>query len=133
LIWIGLIGVPLLGILVLAMLPRSPEAPEPEKKKVVAARSDPTAQIKKLEGQISKLNTSYQDVRKLILSEDPSAKVKAKALKEEIEGWVDAWDAIFEPYRQDGKLPEDLKGYQSTRGKVNQLREDLLKSTGFDE
>jgi len=61
-------------------------------------------------------------VRKLILSEDPSAKVKAKALKEEIEGWVDAWDAIFEPYRQDGKLPEDLKGYQSTRGKVNQLR-----------
>jgi len=115
------------------MLPRSPEAPEPEKKKAVAARSDPTAQIKKLEGQISKLNTSYQDVRKLILSEDPSAKVKAKALKEEIEGWVDAWDAIFEPYRQERKAPRGSQGIPEHAGKVNQLREDLLKSTGFDE
>jgi hypothetical protein len=115
------------------MLPRSSEAPEPEKKKAVAAQFDPTGQIKKLQDQVLRINTSKRDVQKLILSEDPSAKAKSKALKEEIQGWIVAWDAIFEPYRKDGILPQEFKGYQSARTQMNQILEDLLKSTGFDE
>jgi hypothetical protein len=45
--------------------------------------------------------------------------------------WVDSWDRLFESLKVNGELPEEYKGYSRTRTRVQQLINDLGKSTGF--
>lgn len=125
---IGLIISPLALIGLLVAIPRGSKEPEAPTAPVV----DPNAKIKVMRNEVPKIEDDYRTLQKLIRAEDPAAKSKQQALQTRIEKWMTEWDEIFEPKRDaEGKLPPDLQGHQPVRGRVNQIRGDLLKSSGF--
>lgn len=125
---VGLIISPLALIGLLIAIPR--ESKEPEAPAVTVI--DPNAKIRTMTNEVPKIESDYRSLQKLIRDEDPAVKPKQQALQTRIEKWMTEWDEIFEPKRDDeGKLPPDLQGHQTARSRINQIRGDLLKSSGF--
>jgi hypothetical protein len=93
---------------------------------------DPNQKIARLEGEVGDIQRSFRKFFKLVRTEDPSAERAQKKLEARVKQWMAEWDGIFEPHRDaEGDLPIELQGYQKTRSKVNEIRIDLVKTTGF--
>jgi len=91
------------------------------------------AAIATLEGEVAGLQRLYAECQKLSRAEDRRAKTKQAVLHAKIDKWMRAWDKIFEPKRTEvGTLPPELQSYQSTRTRVNQIRNDLLRTSNMD-
>ena len=124
-VWIGLVVAPIV-LIVLVLAFRGGKTP------VDTDAGDPNQKITRLEGEVSDIQKSFRRFFKLVRAEDPSASTERKKLEVRVKRWMEQWDAIFEPHRDDnGDLPVDLQGYQTTRSKINQVRVDLVKATGF--
>jgi hypothetical protein len=127
-VWIALIVAPivLIGLVVNLQIQKNAAPP------AAVVTADPNARIKELQKQVDFIRKDYKAWRELMQAEDPSAKQKQEALIARLDGWIDEWDGIFESKRDaEGILPPELQGYQPTRAKINEVREDVLKSSGF--
>jgi hypothetical protein len=125
---VGLILSPIALIGLLLAIPRESKEPEVPVAKVI----DPNAKIKTMTSEVPKIEADYRELQKLIRAEDPSVVSKQQGLQSRIDKWMTDWDEMFEPKRDaEGKLPPDLQGYQTARSRINQIRGDLLKSSGF--
>ena len=114
-------------LIALVLMLRTGDAP-PEPRPV----EDPNARIKELEGQVNGFVQSFRECMKLAQAEDPAVGPKREKLVAALARWIDEWDTIIEPHRDgDGRLPPELQGYGKTRTRVNNIRLDVMKSTGF--
>ena len=93
---------------------------------------DPNQRIGELEKEVDGIRQSYAEFLRLTQSEDPRAGSVGQELNDRIETWQDEWGAIFDAHRDaDGQLPDGLQAYQRTPARVQQIRNDLLKSSGM--
>jgi hypothetical protein len=103
---------------------------EEEPQKIV----DPNEKFRDLQKDIPAFAKELRAVWDLKKAEDPTARARSSQLVERVESWMTEWDSIIEPLRdpQTGELPDEYKGYEQIRGRVNLIRQDLLKFSGFD-
>ena len=128
-VWLLLIGGPLVGIALVVIMSTMRSDPEPSGGPAVNVN----AAIATLEGEVAGLQRLYAECQKLSRAEDRRAKTKQAVLHAKIDKWMRAWDKIFEPKRTEvGTLPPELQSYQSTRTRVNQIRNDLLRTSNMD-
>ena len=93
---------------------------------------DPNANIRALEKRASGFQREYNEVRKMIQSEDAGAASRSQNLDNRLFKWLQDWDRIMKPFQDaDGYLKKEYKGYNSTRQTVSRIRHDLSKSKGF--
>jgi HAMP domain-containing protein len=124
-VWVGLIASPIVLIVLVLTLQAGKNSSD-------SGAPDPNTEIQRLEGEVGEIRQSTRKLFKLVKAEDPSATAKRKALESRVKFWMSEWDALFEPRRNaDGDLPDELQAYQKTRAKVNEIRVDLMKATGF--
>jgi hypothetical protein len=130
LLWALLIGVPIIGIGAMLLLkkPAEEEAEAPKQE----VKVNPNDRIKVLESQVRPMEEELRKLQALIRQEDPSAQAMQKTLVSRIDKWMLEWDGFFDPKRlPNGRFPPEFEGYQAIRSKVNQVRHDVLKSSGF--
>ena len=96
---------------------------------------DPNTNIRALEKRASGFQREYNEVRKMIQSEDAGAASRSKMFDDKLYNWMLKWDRAMKPFQdEDGYIKREYKGYTSTRQAVNLIRLDLNKSKGlFDE
>ena len=96
-----------------------------------ATGEDPNARIAELEGQVRGMAQSYAEFLRLTQSESPRAASVREGLEAKIEKWTIEWDGIFNAHRDaEDRLPPGLQSYQRSRSDVQQIRLDLMKSSG---
>lgn len=125
-LWVAMIGGPLLllaGLLVFQATRSSGGGG--------TASEDPNARITELEGEVRGMAESYREFVRLTQSESPRAAEVREKLEATIEKWTIEWDGIFNAHRDaEDRLPPGLQAYQRSRADVQQIRLDLLKSSG---
>ena len=93
---------------------------------------DPNANIRALEKQASRFQREYNEVRKMIQSEDAGAASRSQILDNRLFKWLQDWDRVMKPFQDaDGYLKREYRGYNSARQTVSRIRHDLSKSKGF--
>ncbi len=125
---VGLIVAPIILIALVVNLTVKKQGEE----QTVVVKVDPNARINELVKQVDSLQKDYKSWRTLMQKEDPAARSKQEALMERLQKWRDEWDAIFDPQRDaNNKLPAELQGWSQHRSRINELLEDVNKSSGI--
>lgn len=82
--------------------------------------------------EIPKLRDEFQTVIRKVRDESEDAEAKAEAFRERAGTWLDEWEYIMQPYRDDkGRLLPEYQGYEKHRKEVSLLLLDFGKMTNF--